>query len=183
MPVDDGLLAMEDVPNIYFVGLMGAGKTTVARQLSKRLKRRFLDTDHEIESRTGVKVPVIFEIEGEAGFRERETRLLEELAEQRNLLVATGGGIVLREENRRLMSSSGTVIYLDADPQLLYERTRRDVNRPLLQVQDPLARLRELFAQRDPLYRQVANMVVQTRQGSVSHLVRQIEEELARCAA
>lgn len=168
--------------NIYFVGLMGAGKTTVARQLAKRLKKSFIDTDHEIEQRTGVRVPVIFEIEGEAGFRDRETRLLESLSQRNDLVVATGGGIVLRDENRRTLAQSGTVIYLSADPQLLFERTRRDSNRPLLQVPDPLGKLRELHALRDPLYREVAHHVIESHNGSVGALVKRIEAELEPCA-
>lgn len=164
--------------NIYLVGLMGAGKTTVARQLAKRLQRIFIDTDHEIEQRTGVRVPVIFEIEGEAGFRDRESRLLEELAEKNDLVVATGGGIVQRAENRELLARSGTVIYLCADPQMLYERTRKDANRPLLQVPDPLTKLKELHAQRDPLYREVADLVVESQRNSVINLVKRIEAEL-----
>ena len=128
-----------------------------------------------------MRVPVIFEIEGEEGFRDRETRLLRELAAQRELLVATGGGIVMREENRNLLANSGTVIYLSAEPQLLYERTRRDTNRPLLNVADPLTRLQELHAIRDPLYRGIAHLVVQTQSGSVGNLVKRIEMELAAC--
>ena len=168
--------------NIYFVGLMGAGKTTVARQLAKRAQREFLDTDHEIERRTGVRVPVIFEIEGEQGFRDRETKLLTELSQQQGKVIATGGGIVVRAENRKLLRSSGVVVYLAAEPELLYERTRRDGNRPLLKVDDPLQRLRELYAERDPLYREVASVIVVTQQGSVAAQVKRIEAELAQCA-
>ncbi len=172
---------MTHTRNIYFVGLMGAGKTTVARQLAKRLKKSFIDTDHEIEQRTGVRVPVIFDIEGEVGFRNRETRLLEDISQRNDLVVATGGGIVQLEENRRILAGSGTVIYLCADPQLLYERTRRDSNRPLLQVPDPLGKLRELHALRDPLYRSVAHHVIETHHGSVGVLVKKIESELLTC--
>jgi shikimate kinase len=168
--------------NIYLVGLMGAGKTTVGRQLAKRLTRRFLDSDQEIETRTGVRVPVIFDIEGEAGFRRRETQMLDELSRQSNLVVATGGGVVLAEENRRRLRDSGMVVYLDASPAVLYERTRLDRNRPLLQVADPLGRLSELFAQRDPLYREVADLVVDADLGNAATLVQQIEKALQeRC--
>lgn len=169
--------------NIYLVGLMGAGKTTVGRQLAKRLHRRFLDSDHEIEARTGVRIPVIFEIEGEAGFRKRESQVLDELAREHDLVLATGGGAVLAAENRQCLRQSGCVVYLCASPEVLYQRTRRDRNRPLLQVDDPLGRLRELFAQRDPLYREVADIVIESRDGAAAALVQKIEKELrTRCA-
>ena len=168
--------------NIYLVGLMGAGKTTVGRQLAKRLNRRFFDSDHEIESRTGVRVPVIFDIEGETGFRKRESQILAELGRQTDLVVATGGGAVLAEENRRCMRDTGIVVYLSAPPSVLHERTRLDRNRPLLQVEDPLARLTELFEQRDRLYCEAAHIVVESKQGGTAAMVRQIEKELqARC--
>lgn len=174
---------MQVPANIYFVGLMGAGKTTIARQLAKRFRREFVDTDHEIERRTGVRVPVIFEIEGEHGFRDRESRLLAELAEQQGKVIATGGGIVIRESNRNLLRQSGLVVYLSADPELLYERTRRDGNRPLLKVDDPLQRLRQLHAERDPLYREVATVIVPTRQAGVASQLKRIEVELEKCAS
>jgi shikimate kinase len=168
--------------NIYLVGLMGAGKTTIGRQLAKRLNRRFLDSDHEIEARTGVRIPIVFEIEGEAGFRKRESQVLNELSQEPDLVVATGGGIVLAEENRRLMRESGVVVYLSASPTLLYERTRHDRNRPLLQVDDPLAKLEELFRQRDPLYREVADIVIDGQEGGALALAQHIEKELqTRC--
>lgn len=168
--------------NIYLVGLMGAGKTTVGRQLAKRLNRRFFDSDHEVESRTGVRVPVIFEIEGESGFRKRESQILAELSQEPDLVVATGGGAVLSEENRRCLRDTGVVVYLSAPPAVLFERTRLDRNRPLLQVEDPLAKLTELFQQRDPLYREVADIVVEGKDGCAASLVQQIEKELqARC--
>lgn len=173
----------ESTANIYLVGLMGAGKTTIGRLLAKRLHRRFLDSDHEIEARTGVRIPVIFEIEGEAGFRKRESQVLAELAGERNLVLATGGGTVLAEANRRCLRDSGFVVYLCAPPEVLCQRTRRDRSRPLLQVDDPLNKLRELYAVRDPLYREVADIVIESQDGAANVLVQKIEQELkARCA-
>lgn len=168
--------------NIYLVGLMGAGKTTVGRQLAKRLDRRFVDSDHELEARTGVRIPVVFDIEGEAGFRKRESQVLADLCAETGLVMATGGGAVLAEENRRRLKSSGIVVYLAASPSVLYERTRQDRNRPLLQVPNPLARLEELHAQRDPIYREVADIVVEGRDTGVATLVHEIERQLReRC--
>lgn len=168
---------MENRRNIYLVGLMGAGKTTVGRQLAKRLGRVFYDTDHEIVERTGVAIPTIFEIEGEEGFRRREAQTLRELAATDNVVLATGGGAVLREENRRCLHDTGWVVYLNVPPLLLYQRTRHDKNRPLLQVANPLARLEELYAVRDPLYRETAHFVVDgaslVASGIVNHLLRE----------
>ena len=170
--------------NIYLVGMPGAGKTTIGRQLARRLQRRFVDADHEIESRTGVRIPVIFDIEGEQGFRDREAKVIAELAADTNLVVATGGGAVLRPANRDAMKQSGLVIYLQAAPRLLFERTRLDPNRPLLQVADPMQKIDELFVQRDPLYREVADIVINSLGGSISRLVKQLERELQKqCAA
>lgn len=149
-----------DKRNIYLVGLMGAGKTTIGRALAKRLDYHFVDSDHEIEARTGVSLPTIFEIEGEAGFRKREEQVIADLAAVDSHVVATGGGAVLRADNRRNLQASGLVIYLDVPLTTLCERTRHDRNRPLLQVSDPLQKLRELHAQRDPLYRSIADLVV-----------------------
>jgi shikimate kinase len=170
--------------NIYLVGMPGAGKTTIGRQLARRLQRTFVDADHEIEARTGVRIPLIFDIEGEQGFRDREAKVIADLAGDGNLIVATGGGAVLRTENRVALKQSGTVVYLQAAPGLLFERTRLDPNRPLLQVANPMQKIEELFAQRDPLYREVADIVVNSLGGSTSHLLRQLERELQkRCAA
>lgn len=146
--------------NIYLVGLMGAGKTTIGKVLARRLSYSFIDSDHEIAQRTGVSVPTIFEIEGEEGFRKREAQIIAEIAALDTHVVATGGGVVLRPENRQLLLSSGLVVYLNVPLHTLYERTRHDKNRPLLQVQDPLQKLKELHVQRDPLYREVADIVV-----------------------
>lgn len=164
--------------NIFLVGLMGAGKTSVGRLLAKRFCKTFYDCDQEIEHRTGVKIPVVFEIEGEEGFRARETAVLKELATLNDIVLATGGGAVLREENRRALMQNGTVVYLRASLDDLWQRTRHDRNRPLLQTADPRAKLEELFAQRDPLYREVAAIVVDTGNQSLGNLANRLEERL-----
>src|SRR5688500_13299914 len=128
--------------NLFLVGMMGAGKTTIGKALAKKLDRTFLDTDQEIVRRTGVAIPVIFDIEGEAGFRTRERAMLEELSKMESIVLATGGGIVLQEENRQTLRSFGTVIYLRASVDDLWRRTRHDRNRPLLQTNDPQETIR-----------------------------------------
>lgn len=171
---------MEASRNIYLVGLMGAGKTTVGRQLARRLGREFLDSDHEIVARTGVPVSTIFEIEGEEGFRRREAQTIVELTALHGIVLATGGGAVLNPENRRHLHDSGWVVYLNVPPALLYERTRHDRNRPLLRVADPLAKLEELYAVRDPLYRETAHFTVEggrlVASGIVQLLLREYEQ-------
>ena len=166
--------------NIFLVGLMGAGKSTVGRLLARRLGKRFVDTDHEIEKRNGVTIPVIFEIEGEDGFRRREQEVLVDLAQEADLVLSTGGGIVLRSDNREVLRNQGFVVYLSARPELLAERTRHDRSRPLLNVADPLARLRELYGVRDPLYREVAHAVVETGRGAPQQVVQAIVGELLK---
>jgi shikimate kinase len=160
---------------------MGAGKTTVGRQLAKRLARPFFDSDHEIVERTGVPIPTIFEIEGEEGFRRREAQTIHELTEGDNIVLATGGGVVINPENRRRLHDTGWVVYLDVPPVSLYERTRHDRNRPLLHVADPLARLEELHAVRDPLYREAAHIVINgshlVASGIVMHLLREFNRQ------
>lgn len=168
--------------NIFLVGLMGAGKTSVGKLLARRLGKTFLDCDHEIERTTGVRIPVIFEIEGEEGFRARERKMLAELARGSDLVLATGGGAVLAAENRRVLMQNGLVVYLRAAPHDLYQRTRHDRNRPLLQTADPLAKLTALFAERDPLYREVADAIVDTGHQSVSALAHRLEQKLAQFA-
>jgi shikimate kinase len=169
--------------SVFLVGLMGAGKTSVGRTLAKRLRKAFYDMDQEIERSTGVKIPLIFEIEGEAGFRARESKVLAELVRRNDIVLATGGGAVLSEPNRRLLTEHGTVIYLRAAPRDLWQRTRHDRNRPLLQTDDPLAKLQELFEQRDPLYREIADVVVDTGSQSVGLLTHKLELRLMRLTA
>ena len=169
---------MHKTGNIFLVGLMGAGKTTIGKLLAKRLKKTFIDTDHEIEHRTGVRIPLIFELEGEVGFRERETALIRELTQRQDIVLATGGGAILRKENRDALVQNGTVVYLNAKIEDLWQRTQHDKNRPLLQTQDPKAKLTELFIQRDPLYREIADMIVTSGQQNVQHAARELERRL-----
>ena len=164
--------------NIIFVGLMGAGKTTVGRLLAKHLNKSFYDTDQEIERRTGVTVPYIFEVEGEAGFRRRESQMIHELVNLEDVVLATGGGAVLCKENREVIKGAGTVIYLRANVHELWLRTRNDKNRPLLQNNNPRAKLEELFEQRDPLYKEVATHIVDTGGQPVSNILHYIEEQI-----
>jgi shikimate kinase len=164
--------------NIFLVGLMGAGKTSVGKVIARRLGKSFYDSDHEIERATGVKVPVIFDIEGEAGFRAREARTLAELVARPDIVIATGGGAVLSAANRTLLADHGTVVYLHAAPEDLWARTRHDKNRPLLRTSDPLARLKELYDERDPLYRAVADIVLDTGSQSLISLAHKLEHRL-----
>ena len=167
--------ARVDLPgSIFLVGMMGAGKTSVGRVLAKRLQKTFCDSDHVIEDRTGVKIPVIFEIEGEAGFRGRESAVVDELTALRDIVLATGGGVVLSEKNRDVLRTRGTVVYLRASVRDLLNRTRHDKNRPLLQAADPRARLTELYEIRDPLYREVAHLTVDTGNQSLTSLVNRL---------
>lgn len=169
---------MQITGNFFFVGLMGAGKSTIGKHLARKLGKTFFDSDREIERRTGVKIPVIFDIEGEAGFRTREQQVLEEITRKHDIVLATGGGAVLSAVNRENLRSRGTVIYLRANIDDLFARTRRDKNRPLLQTPDPKARLSELYLQRDPLYREIAHIVVDTGRQSVNTLLLQLESKL-----
>jgi shikimate kinase len=164
--------------SLFLTGPMGAGKSTIGRQLSKRLNKEFHDSDHEIEARTGVDIPLIFELEGEAGFRKREQVIIEELTRIPDIILATGGGAILDPENRRHLSARGRVIYLHATVNQQLKRTRRDRNRPLLQTADPRAKLEELMAIRDPLYREIADVIIETDGKRVRDVVRQIIQQL-----
>lgn len=169
--------------NIYFVGMMGAGKTTLGRALAQRLERRFVDTDKLLVERTGVPVATVFEIEGEAGFRRRESAVVGELAAQDDLVVATGGGAVLAEENRKAMRDSGTVVYLRAKPDHLWHRLKHDTTRPLLATADPRGTLAALVEARDPLYREAAHLIVDTGPHSAATVVQRVIHALRRHGA
>lgn len=166
------------VDRIFLVGLMGAGKTTIGRQLAKALNKQFVDSDREIESQTGASIPLIFELEGEEGFRRRERDMIDKLTQRHDAVLATGGGAILNEDNRRWLGERGVVIYLHATVEQLLERTRMDRNRPLLQTEDPEARLRELMAARDPLYQELADIVIDTGEASVRQVVQDLIKQL-----
>lgn len=148
--------------SLFLVGPMGAGKSTIGRLLAQALMRPFVDSDKEIETRTGASIPLIFEKEGEAGFRLRERQVIEDLTTREGIVLATGGGAVLAPENRTWLSTRGFVVYLETSVDEQLRRTARDSNRPLLQTADPRARLTELLQIRDPLYREIADFVVHT---------------------
>jgi shikimate kinase len=168
--------------NIFLVGMMGAGKTSVGRVLAKHLNKVFYDSDQVIEQRTGVRIPVIFEIEGEPGFRHRESMVLDELTALDGIVLATGGGAVLAPQNRERLQTRGTVVYLRASVKDLLNRTRHDKNRPLLQTADPRARLNELFDIRDPLYREIAHVTIDTGSQSLTTLMNRLNYALeTRC--
>ncbi|MFB3080909.1 MAG: shikimate kinase [Nitrosomonadaceae bacterium] len=172
--------ATEEVgSNILLVGMMGAGKTTVGKSLASYLNKTFIDSDHEIQKRTGVRIPVIFEIEGEAGFRKREAEMLRELLKIDNIVLATGGGVILNMKNRELLRQNGTIVYLRATVNDLWHRTRYDKNRPMLQTLDLQAKLAELYDQRDPIYREIAHIVVESGKQSIRQMVKLLVQQLA----
>lgn len=163
--------------NLFLVGLPGAGKSTLGRQLARRLHKRFVDADAELEQRLGVSIPTIFEIEGEAGFRDREQATLAELTMLVDVVLSTGGGVILRSANRSRLRENGTVVYLHAQPAMLWDRVRHSRNRPLLRTSDPMVRLTQLYAERDALYREVANHVIESERGEVMRWARMFEEK------
>ncbi|MGI9228781.1 MAG: shikimate kinase [Gammaproteobacteria bacterium] len=164
--------------NIYLIGPMGVGKTSIGKRLAKRLGKQFVDSDIEVEKRTGVTISRIFDIEGEAGFRERESKILKELIERKDTVLATGGGVVLSEENRKLLSANGCIIYLQGSPEHLQERTGKSRHRPLLDTADKKARLLEILAQRVPIYEELADITVNTDDRPPLKVVREIISKL-----
>ncbi|HZQ60679.1 MAG TPA: shikimate kinase [Casimicrobiaceae bacterium] len=164
--------------NLFLVGLPGSGKTTLGRQLARRFGKPFVDADIELEARLGVSIPTIFEIEGEAAFRDREAAMIDELTQRTAIVLATGGGAVLRESNREQLAANGSVLYLHATPQMLWHRVRHNRHRPLLNTRDPLARLAELYDQRDPLYRSIADWVIESEREHVARFAASMEQDL-----
>lgn len=165
---------MRPATNIFLIGPMGAGKSTIGRLLAKSLGMDFVDSDKHIEQRTGVSIPTIFEYEGEAGFRKREAEALAELVQMSRIVLATGGGSVLLPENRAKLRSRGLVVYLHCPVDVQLERTSKDSNRPLLDTPDPGQKLRDLFAIREPIYRALADIIVDTSLCTSRGTVREI---------
>lgn len=159
---------------------MGSGKTTIGRALAKKLHKRFIDADHEIEARTGASIPLIFEIEGEDSFRQREADVIADLTTQEGIVLATGGGAILNAESRAFLRERGVVVYLRASVSSIIQRTSHDKNRPLLQIADPKARIEELARQRGPLYEKVAHVTIETGRPNVQFLVQNILTQLAQ---
>ncbi|PCJ32398.1 MAG: shikimate kinase AroK [Gammaproteobacteria bacterium] len=164
--------------NVFLVGPMGAGKSTVGRQLAKALGRDFYDSDKEIEKRTGVSISWIFEREGEAGFREREKKVIDDLTKLKNIVLATGGGAILSDDSRRLLRTRGNVVYLSASAEQLFRRMAKDSSRPLLQTDDPKQQIINLLEQRAPLYQSVADIELRTGEQSISHAVAEMIKQL-----
>lgn len=166
--------------NIFLIGPMGSGKTTIGRQLATRLDRKFYDSDREIEKRTGVDVALIFEIEGEEGFRLRETKMISELAKKQKSVIATGGGSVLSEENRACIKQNGKVIYLKSSQEKIFERTFRDKKRPLLETEDRMATIKELLEKRGPLYEEIADLIICTDHRPINQIINKISQKLSK---
>lgn len=164
--------------NIILVGLMGAGKSTIGRSLAKSRDREFFDSDRIIEEKTGVDIATIFEIEGEQGFRDREAQVIEELCQKKNIVLATGGGSILREENRKNIKKFGDVIYLCTTAELLYSRIRYDKSRPLMQTSNPLNTLKSLLKSREPYYQEVSDFIITTGKQKAAIIVKRIEDLL-----
>jgi len=160
--------------SFFLVGPMGAGKSTIGRQLARALGLKFIDSDREIEAKTGVDIPLIFELEGESGFRKREQEVIDELSAMPDIVLATGGGAVLDPQNRRNLASRGSVIYLQTSVDQQLKRTAHDHNRPLLQTENPRGKLEKLLTERDPLYREIADIVIETDGCKVRDVVQKI---------
>lgn len=171
-------MSMIKVGNIFLIGPMGAGKSTIGRALAKELKLEFYDSDEAIEDRAGVDIAWIFDVEGEDGFRIREARVIDDLTQLNNIVLATGGGAIITAENRVALASRGTVVYLKTSLESQYQRTRRDAKRPLLQTEDVTGKIEELWEEREPLYRELADLSFDTDQLSVKAVANKIIEHI-----
>lgn len=170
--------AMTMAGNFFLIGLMGAGKTAVGKRLAQRLGKHFYDSDHEVVARTGVSINTIFEIEGEESFRNREATVISELVHLPNIVLATGGGAILREENRDALMQNGTVIYLRVSVESILQRTLYDKSRPLLQTANKKERLEALYAQRDPIYSSVADITIDANERTIYVLMQKLMQEI-----
>lgn len=171
---------MADSQNIFLVGPMGAGKSTIGKVLSELLEKEFYDSDREIEASTGADIPWIFDVEGEAGFRDREVRMIDSLSRHKNIVLATGGGAVLAKKTRKRLQKRGVVVYLRASIAQQVERTSRDKNRPLLQTEDPEQTIRDLMELREPLYLEVADIIVDTNRRNARGVSKEIHRQLKK---
>lgn len=166
--------------SIFLIGPMGSGKSSVGKVLADRMSYHFVDSDHVIEDKTGVSIPMIFDIEGEVGFRERERQAIDELTQMSETVLATGGGAILNEDNRKHLRSRGFVVYLKSSVDTLVQRTKHDRNRPLLQSADPRKILTEILEQREPLYMDVADLIIETERAAIHKVVNEIIEKLVK---
>ena len=167
---------MLESKNIFLIGPMGAGKTTIGRQLAKKLSYNFYDSDYEIEKHTGADISLIFELEGEEGFRKRESQVLSELVTFENIVLSTGGGSVLDPLNRKVLKDNGIVIYLKSSAEKLYKRTADDKRRPLLQTDDRLSKIKNILDEREPIYIALADEVIDTQDLTIKHIIQNILE-------
>ncbi len=167
-------MSSRNISSLYLVGPMGVGKSTIGKRLARVMGLEFYDSDHEVEERTGVDIPVIFDIEGESGFRKRESEVLDELTRKKGIVLATGGGAVLTDDNRRRLARNGFVVYLTADVDHILERIAKDTRRPLLQTSDPQATLKQIMLERDPLYREIADLVIDTTRFNIKQIIDRI---------
>lgn len=168
---------MKQADSIYLIGLMGAGKTTIGRHLAKALQLPFYDSDKAIEEQTGVDIPTIFEYEGEDGFRVREQNMIQELSQLKGIVLATGGGVILKESNRKLLKENGFVVYLQCSIDKILQRTKRDTQRPLLHTDDPRKKIETLFSQREEFYLSCADFKIETSTMQSKMVVQQILDE------
>ena len=170
------ILFMSKANNIFLIGPMGAGKTTIGRQLAKKIAHEFYDSDHEIEQRTGADIPLIFEIEGEEGFRKRESQVITELVAKENIVLSTGGGAVLKQENRQVLKDNGLIVYLKSSPEKLFKRTENDKRRPLLESDDRMKQIEKILSEREPLYIELADEIVETTTMTIKKIIHKLQK-------